>query len=193
VSNGGGPTRGGAHRGGEAAGQTGVLRETLRAARNLLRRIAGDSLLLRLLDVYSRMPAQDREVIVTVLEREVSLRVLATATPHASTTGIRMARPNPNARLYVRVLDRNDDAPYVSREEMMHAMLRTVRALHLTLSTTEHSGEWEASVRDALARVSPAEIEGVKWVNRRLLALADEVAPLPDAAAPAVASVAVPG
>jgi len=181
------------HKDGEAASHAGVLRETLRAARNLVRRIAGDSLLLRLLDVYSRTPEQDREVIVTVLEREVALRVLGSAATGTPITGLSLARPNPNARLYVRVLDRGDDTSYVSREEMMHATLRTVRALHLTLSTTEHSGEWEAGIRDALTRLSSEELEGVRWVNRRILELADDAAPLPDPAPPTAVPIGAPG
>src|SRR5262249_49794254 len=68
------PPRDGGQTGGEAAGHTGVLRETLRAARNLLRKITGDPLLVRLLDVYSRTPAEDREVLIGVLEREVTWR-----------------------------------------------------------------------------------------------------------------------
>jgi hypothetical protein len=158
--------------------RAGVLRETLRAARTLLRRLTSDPLLLRFLDVYSRTPAQDREVIVGVLEREVTLRRMSAANARATLNGINMGinvtRPNPNARLYVRVLEPGTSAPYVSREEMMHATLRVARATYLTLTTTPRDGQWQAGIRDALARLSPGELSAVDWVNRRMRELIDE-------------------
>ena len=170
--------RGGGHHGGEAAGRTGVLRETLRAARTLLRRLTNDPLLLRLLDVYSCTPAQDREVIVGVLEREVTLRRMSAANARASLNGLNMGvnvtRPNPNARLYVRVLEPATAAPYVSRQEMMLATLRMARATYLTLSTTPREGHWQAGIRDALAHLTPQELAAVDWVNRHMRELVDE-------------------
>jgi hypothetical protein len=155
-----------------------VLRETLRAARNLLRKLTGDPLLLRLLDVYSRTPAEDREVLVGVLEREVSLRAMSAA--NARTTrdgfqlGIGVTRINPNARLYVRVLEPSPAPRYVSREEMMQATLRLARATYLTLSTTEHESDWRQGIRDGLAHLPPHELAAVDWVNRRMRELIDE-------------------
>jgi hypothetical protein len=173
-----GPPRGGEHQDGEAAGSSGVLRETLRAARNLLRRITSDPLLLRLLDVYARTPGQDREVIVGVLEREVTLRRLSDANARSSLSGVNpgitVTRPNPNARLYVRVLEPSVAAPYLSREEMMHATLRVARATYLTLTTTARDGNWQPGIRDALARLSPEELAAVDWVNRNMRELIDE-------------------
>ena len=172
------PPRGGGQTGGEAPGHTGVLRETLRAALNLLRKVTRDPLLLRLLDVYSRTPAEDREVLVGVLEREVGLRTMSTANAHATNggtnLGISVARLNPNARLYVRVLQPSPTARYVSRAEMMQATLRVARATYLTLSTTEHESDWQFGVRDGLARLSPHELAAVDWVNRHMRELIDE-------------------
>ena len=171
-----GPPRGGGNQDGEAG--SGVLRETLRAARNLLRRITSDPLLLRLLDVYARTPGQDREVIVGVLEREVTLRRLSDANARSSLSGVNpgitVTRPNPNARLYVRVLEPSAVVPYLSREEMMHAALRVARATYLTLATTSREGNWQSGIRDALARLSPEELAGVDWVNRNMRELIDE-------------------
>jgi hypothetical protein len=154
-----------------------VLRETLRAARTLLRRLTGDPLLLRLLDVYSRIPVPDREVIVGVLEREVTFRWMSAANARATLNGINMGinvtRPNPNARLYVRVLEPGPAAPYVSRVEMMHATLRVARATYLTLTTTSRDGQWQAGIGDALARLTPQELIAVDWVNRHMRELID--------------------
>lgn len=172
------PPRDGEQTGGEATGQTGVLRETLRAARNLLRKITGDPLLLRLLDVYSRTPAEDREVLVGVLEREVTWRRMSPVNPHATTgdvnLGMSVTRINPNARLYVRVVEPSPDPPYVSREEMTRITLRMARATYLTLSTTEDESDWRAGVRDGLASLPPKELAAVDWMNRSIRELIDE-------------------
>jgi len=179
------PPRGGGQTGGEAAGHTGVLRETLRAARNLLGKITRDPLLLRILDVYSRTPVEDREILVGVLEREVSLRTMSVAnartTKDGVNVGLNVTRINPNARLYVRVLERTPAARYLSREEMMQASLRIARAAYLTLKTTEHESDWQAGVRDGLGRLSPDELAAVDWINRHMRELIDEVASSPAA------------
>jgi hypothetical protein len=161
------------------------LREALRAARYLLDSLRSDPLLLRLVDVYARMPREDREVIVTILDREVTLRRMAkTSSPgRIPINSINVCRVNPNARLYVRVHEPGEGAPYLSREEMMNAMLRAARAMHLTLATTEPAGNWQAGIRDALERLSAAELEAVGWVNRHMLELVEEAAAREAAAA----------
>jgi len=172
------PPRGGRQTGGAAADRPGVLRETLRAARNLLGRITRDPLLLRLLDVYSRTPSEDREVLVGVLEREVSLRAMSAANARKTSNGVKLGinvtRINPNARLYVRVLEPGPAPPYVSREEMMQVTLRMGRATYLTLSTTEHESDWRAGIRDGLTRLPPHELAALDWVNRQMRELIDE-------------------
>jgi len=172
------PPRGGEQTDGETASHTGVLRETLRAACNLLRKITRDPLLLRLLDVYSRTPAEDREVLVGVLEREVTWRRMSAGNPHATADGVKLGMSvthiNPNARLYVRVVEPCPDRQYVSRKEMMQTTIRMARATYLTLSTTEHESDWRAGVRDALARLPPKELAAVDWMNRRIRELLDE-------------------
>ena len=172
------PPRDGGQTGGEAAGHTGVLRETLRAARNLLRKITGDPLLLRLLDVYSRTPTEDREVLVGVLEREVTWRRMSRVNAHATSSdvnlGMSVTHINPNARLYVRVVEPSPDPPYVSREEMMQITLRMARATYLTLRTTEQESDWRAGVRDGLVRLPPKELAAVDWMNRSIRELIDE-------------------
>jgi len=172
------PPRGGGQTGGEAAGRAGVLREILRAARNRLGKITRDPLLLRLLDVYSRTLAEDREVLVGVLEREVSLRAMSAANARKTGNGVKLGvnvtRVNPNARLYVRVLEPSPAPRYVSREEMMQVTLGMARAMYLTLSTTEHESDWRAGIRDGLARLSPSELAALDWVNRHMRELIDE-------------------
>src|SRR5882724_10341854 len=80
--------------------QLSALRSLLSAAADLAGQIA-DPLLERLVAVFRRLPAEDREVIIGILEREAESREVGDAT--AGTTGLAL-RPNPGARLYVRVI-----------------------------------------------------------------------------------------
>lgn len=138
-----------------------------------MEKLREDPLLLQLLDVYARTPEEDRKVIVMVLDREVQLRRAAKAGKRGPLNGIRVTRPNPSARLYVRVHEPDGEPLYGNRGEMMQAMIRTARAMHQTLATTGHTGAWQAAVRDALESVSPEELDAVAWVNREMLDLVE--------------------
>jgi hypothetical protein len=54
-----------------------TLQDLLAAAARIANDLSQETLLPRLLDVFARMPAEDRETIVQILEREVDLRNLA--------------------------------------------------------------------------------------------------------------------
>src|SRR5262249_8654972 len=75
------------------------LQTTLEAALTLVRELADDGLLGRLIATFRAMPTPDRPVIIGVLEREVTGRLLSRATERAVGQA---TYPNPNARLYIR-------------------------------------------------------------------------------------------
>ena len=81
-----------------------ALRALLKTAAHIVEALAADPVRERLLRVYEKVPMQDRAALLDVLEREVSFR-LATRGEGRAITGCG-ARINPNARLYLRVIDR---------------------------------------------------------------------------------------
>ena len=100
------------------------LQVALESALTFVHELAGDQLLGRLVAVFRAMPPQDRPVIIGVLEREVTGRILSRATekPVGQST-----HPNPNARLYVRVHRSELDRRHFDRDEMMVADIRAMR------------------------------------------------------------------
>src|SRR5688572_10295493 len=87
-----------------------TLQDVLAAATRIAQDLSGDRLFPRLVDVFARMPAQDRETILMVLEREVDQRMLTKEAPTAALSGLNVTKPNPNARLYLRLAD-NEPPP----------------------------------------------------------------------------------
>ena len=86
------------------------LQTTLEAALVLVRDLADDGLLGRLIATFRAMPTPDRPVIIGVLEREVTGRLLSRATEKAVGQS---TYPNPNARLYIRAHESTLDPPRV--------------------------------------------------------------------------------
>ena len=87
----------------EGDDRLGTLRDVLRTASTLLDQMS-DPLLDRLVRAVLRLPAPDRAVVVTVIEREADLLRLAEAAD-GTLTPCRSMRPNPHARLYLRVTE----------------------------------------------------------------------------------------
>lgn len=145
-----------------------TLRAMLDAATTILSDVAAsDSLFPRLWGVFGRMPAEDREAILGIVEREVDARLLAMAVADAM-TGIRL-RPNPGARLYLRVVD---GEPHLNRDEMVRGTVRAMRMYH-RLADSVHA-EWEATAREAIRALAPDERAGVAAFCRRLCELVDD-------------------
>lgn len=165
-----------------------TLQALLSGALRAVGELEADPLFHRLLRVFSRMPSEDREVLLGVLEREVNLRLLGAQASEGPLSGLDMPRPNPNARLYVRTVEGESGAPYLSREELMHATLRAARAMHQTLGSTPDDSTWESAFVDALAQLDDAERAAVSWTNRRMLALLDRAQQRLDAAPAVVAA-----
>ena len=146
-----------------------TLEHVLASAARIARDLADDAHLPRLLDVYARMPAEDRETVLNILEREVDLRNLAKDVPALS--GVQVARPNPNARLYFRVSD-SDPPPFVSPEEITQAV---VRAAHVLRRAAERDGSlepsWRAAMLDGLRRVPSEERAMLRGYHQTMLEL----------------------
>jgi hypothetical protein len=75
-----------------------TLQDVLAAAARIAHDLSNDRLLPRLVEVFARMPAEDRETILRVLEREVDLRTHSKESPHAALAGLHPARANQEIR-----------------------------------------------------------------------------------------------
>ena len=150
----------------------------------------------RLVTVFSQMPGEDREVILAVLEREVGLRVIAKTSP-PPLSGMSVARPNPHARLYSRVVDPEEPEPYVSQEELMYAVLRAARTASALLTRTHDDEErWMETIAAALHQLEPTERRTIARLVGRMVEVLTRVElevtsagpPPPAAATPARSS-----
>jgi len=147
-----------------------TLRTLLRSAERLTRDLAADPLLPRLLRVFASMPADDRETILGVLEREVGTRRLTRSME--AVTGVAV-RPNPNARLYVRAVGPHATAARADHEAMVLATLGGARSMQLLLGP-ELEARWAAAVREAFTMLGPEERAQVAHVLREMLRLLAE-------------------
>jgi hypothetical protein len=138
----------------EAIDKLETLLATLRTATMLAADVVHDPLLRRLLNTFHAMPDRDRETIVGVVEREVQGRLLSQATERVTGQG---ARPNPNARLYVRTHQSEAQRSDFERDEMMLATLRALKVIPL-LTIPEIHAEWRDATREALDQVEPETI-----------------------------------
>lgn len=149
-----------------------VVASAARLAHDLLR----DPLLPRLLDVFGRMPAEDRETVLAVLDREVDLRNLARENPGGVLAGTHVIRPNPNARLYLRMVD-NDPPTSSSAEAVMRGTIHATRVIHQAFEGSDDVRRtWEPAIREGLRRLDPAERAALRQAHQRMLDLVDEVA-----------------
>jgi len=150
-----------------------TLQHVLASAAQIAHDLAGDALMPRVLDVFARMPEEDRETILMVLEREVDLRNMSLAAPSGPLAGPSLTKPNPNARIYLRVTD-NDPGPYVTPEEIVQAVMRAARVMYRALERRpDVSRIWEPSMIRGLEAIGPAEREAIRWFHRRILELLD--------------------
>lgn len=148
-----------------------TLADVLAAAAGLLRKVTDDTLFKRLVDVFTRMPKGDRETIVGVLEREVERRLLIDRT-HGAITGDRVLGPNPNATLYLRVLDPDDHPRPLARTEIMEAAARAARIVH---GWDDHpmSARTSAAIAEAVAALPPAERASLRRFHQEMIAFLD--------------------
>jgi hypothetical protein len=125
-----------------------------------------DPLLERLLEVFARMPERDRETIIGVLEHEVQTRLVSREVSD-DFTQVEL-RPNPNAHLYFRVIE-----PQQENQIEMVAFLRTANSLQRGIDSLDP--HWRDLVRQALRHVEPAALEKLNSFNRSMHEILDEV------------------
>jgi hypothetical protein len=126
------------------------LQITLEGALMLVREMANDQLLGRLIAAFRAMPTVDRPVIIGVLEREVTGRLLSRATEKA--VG-QKTHPNPNARLYIRAHQSTLDPRALGRDEMMIADIRGLRIACLIRNVPDLYTNWKDAMREAMDHV----------------------------------------
>lgn len=150
-----------------------TLADVLAAAAGLLRKVVDDTLFRRLVDVFTRMPTGDRETIVAVLEREVERRLLIDRT-HGALTGDRILGPNPNATLYLRVLDAPETPSAMGKAEIMEAAVRAARIVH-GWDDRPLSERTSTAIREAVAALPPGERASLRRFHEEMIGFLDEV------------------
>jgi hypothetical protein len=146
--------------------QLAALRGLLGAALELASQMA-DPLLERLIAVFRRLPEEDREVIIGIIEREAESRHMGDATGGA--TGM-VLRPNPHARLYVRVIA---PEPTVEQDKIIIASARAIRMLNKVIGPIQE--RWRVAMLETFRGLDPEERAAVVRFNRDMLAMIEEV------------------
>jgi hypothetical protein len=152
-----------------------TLQHVLASAARIARDLADDPLLPRLLDVFSRMPPEDREVIVNVIDREVDLRNMAKAATSGSLSGLSVTKPNPHARLYFRVTETESSPAHVSPQEIVQAVIRAARVVHRAAQRGSDLYQvWGPAIAEGFRRIAVEERGTMRWYHRTMLELLDE-------------------
>lgn len=162
----------GAQKNTDTGDQLEALRALIDTAGGVLRLLTADPLLGRLIAAFERVPAEDRETIVKVLEHEVGMRLLATGQGDVLTG--RSLVPNPNARLYMRVVEGRIPPRALNRDQIMRATLRAGHVIRLTHEMPER--DWQGTVLEAIRSMDPEDRAAIVEHYRSMLDLleADE-------------------
>ncbi len=108
----------------------------------------------RWLAVFERIPAEDRDAIVGVLEREVTVRLSAYG-PNTKRTGVR-THVNPQAQLYLRSFEEIPKLEETQHDRMIQASLRSVAHMQIALQPEVHDA-WRAATIEAFGRLDDAQ------------------------------------
>ena len=146
-----------------------VLQALLSSASALLDDLASNEAAERLRRIFARMPEGDRETILQVLEREVEYRCFTRGTGDLA-TGYE-TRPNPNARLYLRILTDPQPPPLMDHDELVVANHRGLRVLRYVLGPVHDV--WHAAMTDAVALLAPEERAAARKILAEGLAILD--------------------
>lgn len=163
-----------------AADKIDALGTLLRTAGNLVRDLIADPEVARLLTIFARLPVHDRRDIVDILEREEAFRRLATSVGPA--TGMQLPRPNPNAQLYVRVVDGETNVP-ADNEQIILATQRFVRQLPLLFLPAVRD-RWLAAAESVLPTITSEERDALARLAHECLELVGQ----PSSALPPVSA-----
>jgi hypothetical protein len=144
-----------------------TLATLLDAATGVLADLSVQAYLPRLLQFFRRLPPQDREPVLAVLEREIEARRLSVEAADG-----RVGEPNPLASLYVRVIDSERPLPVVSRDEMVRSTIKAT-ALMATFPDVLLR-EMEAAMSEAVDLLTPQEAAALLSVHEDILALASQ-------------------
>ena len=151
-----------------------TLQTLLQTASTLVRSLSGDPEFLRLVSAFERIPSQDRSVILGVLEREVEMRRTVGGAP-ADLTGLQVLKPNPNARLYVRVFQKAATELPGDHDDLVLSTLQTARVLTLVLAPSMFA-RWRAAALEAFTLLEPEELDAARRVFDELVLIGDEAA-----------------
>jgi hypothetical protein len=152
-----------------------VLDTLLESVTALTDDLAADGLFDRLQRVFSQMPPGDRETILRVLEREVECRCFSCGTGDIA-TGYE-TRPNPNARLYLRVVTDEGPPPLMDHDELVVANYRGLRVLRYVLGPLHTV--WKAAMAEAVSLLEAEERAAVRQALSEGLALVEAADPGP--------------
>jgi hypothetical protein len=149
--------------------QLAALRALLETARDLAARVDDDPTVGRLLRAFLTLSPEDREVVVGVLERGTAWRRIADGV--ADVTGVEL-RANPQARLFVRVVEPRDGVLPLEQEppEIMLGALRIMKQAALLLRP-EVAERWRRPALEAFRMIDEAEREACVRLVRDVLEL----------------------
>ena len=145
----------------------GTLQTALEDAVRLVEEVAADPVMRRVLDSFMAMPAEDRDIIASVIEREVQGRLLNRAT--GEVTG-QATRPNPHARLYVRSHGSSIPRSALEEEEMMLGTIRMMQVMRFLLVPDIYEA-WRRATRAALDHVDDDQLGHVEKLLHDVLEL----------------------
>jgi len=146
-----------------------TLKTLIDSAGLVLADLIDDPLFARLTRLFTRIPPADRETILGVLEREVQVRRTVEAAGDVVGLGL---RPNPNARLYTRVIV---DPPQLDRAVAVVNTLSAIRTLHEAVAPTD--SDWKDIAREALRALGDAERASTARFAAEVVKLVEECTP----------------
>jgi uroporphyrinogen-III synthase len=152
-----------------------ALKALLESAQELTRGIFADPVLPRVLDAFAVFSPEDRQILAAVLERGTASLRLNEA--FARLNGVRL-RLNPNARLFLRVMDTDEPEGPASFEEadIVPDVLRLMRRVRLLL-LPEARAVWRPAVTAGLGLLSPEQIAACEEFVREVLELVTTATP----------------
>lgn len=147
-----------------------VLRTLLESAARIAGELTSgtDPPVAQLGRIIRKAPPGDLEVLLGVFEREIDAKINADLTCDAM-TGLSL-RPNPNARLYTRVID---PEPAFERQEVVLAAVRAMRGIHNAVEPKFL--DWQAVVQEALRSTTPPERESIEQFCRTMLSFLEQI------------------
>src|SRR5438552_8781951 len=139
-----------------------TLTALLRAASTIVDDLLAlsEGVLTRATRVFARMPPEDREPILEILEREVTLRLMARSAEE-TLSGFALGPPNPHARIYARIFAKQQ--PHETPDMLMLAVMRGIRMMLAMPPGTR--AEWDAATLATFRQLDPAERAAIAGVN----------------------------